>query len=69
MSVFTPQYLLPQATKEVMQEHIEKMLKLGMIERSTSLWNCPIMLIKKSDQSMRFAFDGRGLNYVMFIDK
>ena len=66
--IFTPQYRLPQATKEIMQEHIDKMLKIGLIERSDSAWNSPILLIKKSDQSFRFIFDGRQLNKVTEVE-
>lgn len=47
-----------------MQERIDKMLKLDMIERSTKSWNCPVLLLKKSDGGVRFVYDARGLNKV-----
>src|SRR6201990_1239729 len=47
-----------------MQEHIDKMMKLDMIERSTSSWNCPVLLLKKSDGGVRFVYDARELNKI-----
>lgn len=40
------------------------MLKLGVVEPSTSPWSSPVLLVGKSDDSARFCFDGRKLNSV-----
>lgn len=52
----------------VMQKHIDaeldKMLEMDVIERSTSAWSSPILLVKKKDNSFRFCVDFRKLNSV-----
>ncbi|KAG5883240.1 hypothetical protein JTB14_026461 [Gonioctena quinquepunctata] len=52
----------------VMQAHIDKgldeMLSLRVIERSSSPWSSPILLVKKKDNTFRFCFDFRKLNAV-----
>ena len=40
------------------------MLKHNIILPSCSLWNSPLLLVKKKDNSMRFVCDFRGLNDV-----
>ena len=41
---------------------LDKMLKLGVVQPSTSPWASPVLLVKKSNGEMRFCFDGRKLN-------
>lgn len=52
----------------VVQKHIDvelnKLLEAGVVERSTSPWSSPIVLVKKKDQSYRFCVDYRKLNAV-----
>lgn len=42
--VNTKQYRIPHGQKPLIREKIEEMLKQGIIERSTSVWNSPILL-------------------------
>lgn len=52
----------------VIQKHIDaeldKMLELGIVEKSNSAWSSPILLIKKKDNSYRFCVDFRKVNQV-----
>ncbi len=55
-------YRIPVAQQQIADEHIENMLKMGIIRPSTSEFASPIVLIKKSDGSIRFCVDYRKLN-------
>lgn len=45
-------------------DEITKMLELGVIEKSTSGWSSPILMVPKKDNSYRFCVDFRKLNAV-----
>ena len=47
-----------------MQILVDEMLEQGMIESSNSVWHSPVVLIKKKDNSYRFAVDYRKLNTI-----
>lgn len=56
------QYPLPHSQSDVVQEEIDSMLELGVIERASSPYSSPILLVKKKDGTMRFCVDFRELN-------
>ena len=52
----------PLAYNEVIDKHVQSMLKQGLIEPSSSDWASNIVLVLKKDKSFRFRIDFRGLN-------
>ena len=61
-------YPVPFAQRKVIQDHIDKMLKQGVIRPSNSPWSSPVVLVKKPDNTLRFCCDFRGLNAVTIKD-
>ena len=57
-----PPRRLPFHQRELVQQHVDKMLKNGIIEPSTGPWSSPIVMVKKRDGSMRFCIDFRKVN-------
>jgi RNase H-like domain found in reverse transcriptase/Reverse transcriptase (RNA-dependent DNA polymerase)/Integrase zinc binding domain/Integrase core domain/Chromo (CHRromatin Organisation MOdifier) domain len=54
--------------REVEREEIEKMMTQGVIEPAMSEWASPIVLVSKSDGSLRFCVDYRRLNAITVPD-
>ncbi len=61
-------YHLPEHTKKVVQSELEAMLEMGVIEESHSDWASPIVLVPKTDGSVRFCVDYRKVNAVSKFD-
>ncbi|XP_054925300.1 uncharacterized protein [Dermacentor andersoni] len=64
----TLQYPLPLAMKEVVEKEVQGMLQLGVIERSDSPYNSPLVLVKKPDKTYRACIDFRRINDVLVSD-
>ncbi|CAG2212340.1 unnamed protein product [Mytilus edulis] len=62
-----PPRRLPFGKRQIEKDEIQRMLKLGVIEPSTSSWSSPVVLIaKKGGQGgTRFCVDFRGVNGLM----
>ena len=50
------------------QDHLEKLLKAGVVEPSCSEWASPSVLVRKRDWSVRWCIDLRKLNDVTVKD-
>ncbi len=61
-------YRLPEHKKNVVREELKAMLDLGVIEESHSDWASPIVLVPKTDGSVRFCVDYRKVNAVSKFD-
>ncbi len=61
-------YRVPEKLLPTMKQEIETMLKLEVIEPSSSEWNNPIVLVPKKDGTLRFCLDFRKLNAVSKFD-
>ena len=63
-----PPYRLPHAYRDIVKKELEEMEKDGIIERSSSEWAFPIVLVKKKDGSLRMCVDYRRLNSISDAD-
>lgn len=61
-------YNTPHAKERIVNESLDKMLKMKIIEPSDSDWASPIVLVRKPDGSERFCVDYRKLNAVTIKD-
>ena len=61
-------YPLPHAMKEVLDKEIDMMLKMNVIEPSTSSYASPVVMVKKQDGSTRVCVHYRKLNAVTIFD-
>ena len=61
-------YPVPHSLRGIIKEHIDKMLKQGVIRPSFSPWASPVVLVKKKEGTLRFCIDFRKLNAVTVKD-
>ena len=60
-------YRVPLAQRPVLEGHINRMLKAGIIRRSNSPWLSPVIVVPKKDGSQRICIDFRKLNAITVI--
>lgn len=61
-------YPISPAVQKLVFEELDRMLQLGVIEKSTSSWSSPIVLVRKSNGKMRLCLDSRKVNAVTVKD-
>ncbi|KAL7297012.1 hypothetical protein TKK_0009444 [Trichogramma kaykai] len=61
-------YLVPMKYREQVSEQIEQMLNYGIIERSTTPFINPLVVVPKKDNSVRLCLDARQINERMVED-
>ena len=66
--VRTKAYPIPHAMRELLNKEIEKMLEADVIEKSSSPYSSPVVLVKKPDGSIRICVDYRKLNRITVFD-
>ena len=55
-------YRLPYSQRQLVEQEIDKLLRMGVIRRSKSDFTSPAILVKKKDGTPRFVVDFRRLN-------
>lgn len=58
-------YPIPFSRRPAVQKEIDKMLKWGVIERSDSPYNNPLVTVVKTDGTIRLCLDARKLNNIV----
>jgi len=66
--VRTRQYPLPFSQREKIKEEVDGLLKMGVVEPSSSPYSSPIVLVAKKDGNTRFCIDFRKLNKIVVFD-
>ncbi len=61
-------YRVPERLLPSLKAEVEEMLALGVIERSSSEWSNPVVLVPKKDGTMRFCIDFRRVNAQSHFD-
>ena len=61
-------YPIPYAMREALSKEIDTMLSLGIIEPSSSPYASPVVMVRKSDNSIRVCCDFRRLNRISVFD-
>ena len=65
-------YPVPFHQRPVVRQHLDEMLRNGIIEPSSSPWSAPVVLVKKKstggETKYRFCTDFRGLNSVTRVE-
>ena len=61
-------YPVPHARKDTIQQEVEMMLRMGVIEESTSPYASPVVLVGKKDGKNRLCVDYRQLTTVTIVD-
>ena len=61
-------YQVPQALRDTIKDEVEVMMKMDIIEHSTSPYASPVVIVKKKDGKNRFCVDYRKINAVTVVD-
>ncbi|KAJ0391766.1 hypothetical protein P43SY_010693 [Pythium insidiosum] len=56
------------AENAIVDEHVQKMLREGVIEMGNGPWGFPVVLVRKKDGTVRFCVDYRALNQITVKD-
>ena len=62
------QYPIPYKMQEVVEKEVDKMLEMGIIERSEASYASPLVLVKKPDNTYRVCVNFRNINKITVFD-
>ena len=60
--VHLPFYRQASHVPDIIQKQVNDMLADGIIQLSSSVWNSPVVLVRKKNNTFRFAVDYHKLN-------
>lgn len=63
-----PAYRVPRHHEDFIQQEIEELLRNELIEKSSSPWSFPVVVVYKKDGSKRLCIDYRRLNNITKMD-
>nr|KAG5692640.1 hypothetical protein BaRGS_003530 [Batillaria attramentaria] len=66
--VFVRPRPIPYSQVDVVKQEVAAMLNMGVIQRASSPYSAPIVLVKKKDGRVRFCIDYRQLNRITVFD-
>ncbi|MBM3429159.1 MAG: hypothetical protein FJX95_10300, partial [Bacteroidetes bacterium] len=67
--VYQKQFKIPEAHDQFLKDQVREWLKLGIIQRSKSLYNSPVFVVAKKDGGLRIVQDFRKINDHCHEDK
>ena len=67
--VFTRPYRFSPAIKDEIEKQVHEMLQSGLIQKSSSPFSSPVLLVKKKDKTWRFCVDYHQLNAITLKSK
>ena len=67
--IFSPPYRISFAKAEILKHEIESMLEHDVIEECESAWASPVVMVPKTDGTVRVCVDYRKLNSVTIPDR
>ncbi len=66
--IYMKQFRIPDAQLEAVQNHVEELLKLGVVRPSRSKFNNPIYLVSRFDGGLRIVHDFRAINQETLLE-
>ena len=66
---YQPERKIPPALEEKVAQEVQKFKDLGIIEQTQSGFNIPLIILQKSDSTIRISLDARDLNMKLVPDR
>jgi hypothetical protein len=67
--IYVKQFKIQEDHQAAVQQHVEELLKLGVVRPSNSKFNSPMFIVAKTDGGVRIVQDFRAINQQTIVDK